>query len=119
MSLILLDFALVNIVFRHIFVLQNEIFPSWKSYINQSMPLLLLYKLCIFRVYCEDRGKEHLPIHIPESAACDGASDCFDQSDEMNCSSDTHFYCDSGVVKFVPSSKVSLKMMDFNTVFVI
>ena len=49
-----------------------------------------------------------VPIHIPLSARCDSIRDCFDQSDEVNCSLDTHFYCQSGPDIFVPKHKVSV-----------
>ena len=46
-----------------------------------------------------------MPIHIPLSAKCDNISDCYDESDEINCSLSTHFYCKFGPVKFIPRSK--------------
>jgi len=47
----------------------------------------------IIRFYCRDMGANGLPIHISQSAKCDGIADCQDESDEMGCSIETHFYC--------------------------
>nr|XP_039249118.1 low-density lipoprotein receptor-related protein 1B-like [Styela clava] len=62
---------------------------------------------CPGRFYCHNRGKTRLPIHIPIDGKCNGKQECDDISDELNCSSTTHFYCnDEGSTLFVPIDQV-------------
>ena len=69
-----------------------------------------LFFLCFSRFYCEDRGRNGLPIHISLSARCDAVSDCKDESDERGCNKSTHFYCDAGTPFYIPRKKVSFSL---------
>ncbi|XP_039274034.2 G-protein coupled receptor GRL101-like [Styela clava] len=57
---------------------------------------------CPKRFYC----KSGLPINIPDSKLCDTIQDCEDDSDEMYCTDETHFYCeDGGKVLYINRNK--------------
>ncbi|XP_039274033.2 uncharacterized protein LOC120347987 [Styela clava] len=60
---------------------------------------------CTKRFYC----KSGLPINIPDSKLCDTIQDCDDDSDEMYCTDETHFYCeDGGKVLYINRNKVRI-----------
>ncbi|XP_078483946.1 uncharacterized protein LOC100183011 isoform X2 [Ciona intestinalis] len=61
---------------------------------------------CQNRFYCADHGASKLPIHIPLTARCNAITDCFDGSDEVNCSEATHFYCSTTSPAYISHSKV-------------
>nr|XP_039248860.1 uncharacterized protein LOC120326605 [Styela clava] len=62
---------------------------------------------CPNRFYCANKGSTRRPIHIPMSGQCNGIQECDDQSDELNCSDVSHFYCkDKGSTLFVRRSEV-------------
>ncbi|XP_078483949.1 glycoprotein 330-like [Ciona intestinalis] len=67
---------------------------------------------CPNRFYCADHGATRLPIHIAPEARCNAITDCFDGSDEVNCSTATHFYCVPGTADYIPRSKVCNGVLD-------
>jgi len=87
----------------------------WHFHVNEWIYNLNKIKPRVFfmttefscRFYCDDHGQFHLPIHIPSRAVCNGISDCYDESDEMGCSTATHFYCRTGKPLYIPIRKVS------------
>ena len=43
---------------------------------------------------------------VPANKVCDYQQDCVNWSDEIHCSAETHFYCKSGIPKFVPRNEM-------------
>ncbi|XP_076817842.1 uncharacterized protein LOC143463285 [Clavelina lepadiformis] len=69
-------------------------------------------KYCPDRIKC-DAGDIHWPlggrrklVSVSKDKECDLVADCLDYTDEKNCSTDTHFYCENGKPLFVPRTKV-------------
>lgn len=59
------------------------------------------------RFICENTTLQ--PYNIGKHKVCDGVADCANQLDELSCSNDTHFYCESGLDKFISKSRVYLE----------